>query len=245
MEGKFKTCSKSGSWNCTTLLLQCSITNEPWLSKNLQRKVTSSWALLCSVPQHVPLTLLAAETGLYTTSEESLSRRLVTLPVIQHIHLSLSPELLLMLLHVFFSLGHNLFSFPPRMGSCSRTLPLLGFDLLLGLLHIVWTLHSFSLHRTVHYPWFNLIIQKGESMHVLLVHSYNISCLSLSFKKNPSESQNTCAQGSILGPLIKLHARYLQFSIGCNTNHNIRFQTFKSRHYCFIGQQLMIISITD
>lgn len=70
----------------------------------------ASWRLYCclisssSPPRLVPLILLAADAGLYATSEESLSRILVIRPVIQHIHLSLSPHLLLLLLRGFFFL---------------------------------------------------------------------------------------------------------------------------------------------
>lgn len=70
----------------------------------------ASWQLYCclisssSPARLVPLILLAADAGLYATSEESLSRILVIRPVIQHIHLFLSPHLLLLLLHGFFFL---------------------------------------------------------------------------------------------------------------------------------------------
>lgn len=88
------------SWKCwgasrnwATSLLPCLISCKPWLCRKLTRK----WPLhpqLLSLPLlpvfGLPLMLLAANTGLYATSEESLSGRLVILPVTQLIHFPLS-----------------------------------------------------------------------------------------------------------------------------------------------------------
>lgn len=78
------------------------------------------YCCLASSPPPPSLILLAADAGLFVTSQESPRPVLVTHPVTQHIHLSLSHSSSATFsspLSFFSSLGHNLFSFPPQMNS--------------------------------------------------------------------------------------------------------------------------------
>lgn len=188
-------------------MLSCLISSELRLSRKLTRRVTSSSAASSPLPsfhpQPVPLILLAPETGLYATSEESLSRRLVILPVIQHIHLSHSPDLLLMLCCVF-SFGHNLLSFPPRMSSFSHSLPLFDPSVMTSShrLYSVSTLHflSFFLHT-------ELLIILG---YLYTSKEKISSCLSLSF--SGKETPYLCP-GCSSGLCSRSPLRLLSFGI--------------------------------